>query len=81
MIKQKKYRIRPTSTLTEIIEAAQALGMSLKTEPKFITFYWSVPDFASSPFGRFKSKTVFNDEVSEWLNKKLEEKQLLAPEP
>lgn len=82
MIKYEfKYRLTQKSSLATIAKAVRALGMEMKIEKRSVTISWMEKAHhptASTP-EIYNSNSMLDDRVPEWLNEKLEERELLAP--
>lgn len=67
-----KYRLTTKSSLATIAKAVRALGYSMAIEKKGFSF-----GFDKGPI--YHSHFALDENVPEWLNKQLEEHELLAP--
>ena len=76
-----KYRLTQKSSLATIAKAVRALGMELKIEKRGVSIFWmeEVTLYPSSIKEMFRSNGMLDERVPEWLNEKLEERELLAP--
>lgn len=76
-----KYRLSQKSSFAAIAKAVRALGMEMKIEKRGVTISWM--EKANQPTALtqelYKSNTMLDERVPEWLNGKLEEHELLAP--
>ena len=76
-----KYRLTQKSSLATIAKAVRALGMEMKIEKRGVTISWM--EKANQPTALtqelYRSNTMLDERVSEWLNDKLKERELLAP--
>ena len=73
-----KYRLTQKSSLATIAKAVRALGMELKIEKRGVSIFW-MEKSTSSTKELFRSNSMLDERVPEWLNEKLEERELLAP--
>ena len=78
---QFKYRLTQKSSLATIAKAVRALGMELKIEKRGVSIFWmeEVTLSSSSIKEMFRSNGMLDERVPDWLNEKLEDRGLLAP--
>lgn len=78
MIYEFKYRLSQKSSLAAIAKAVRALKIEMKIETdRGVSFIW----YSKGPSGRslYNNEFVLDENVPEWLNKRLEGEGLLKP--
>ena len=67
-----KYRLSTKSSLAAIAKAVRALGLEMKIEKNYISFYKINGNTYENPF-------MLDERVPEWLNERLEAEGLMEP--
>ena len=74
---QFRYRLTTKSSLATIANAVRALGYDMTIGKRGFNFGWFTEGGLR---GVYHSHFALDENVPEWLNKQLEEHELLAPE-
>ena len=76
-----KYCLTQKSSLATIAKAVRALKMEMKIEKRGVTISWMEKTNEPTALTQelYRSNTMLDERVPEWLNEKLAEYELLAP--